>query len=462
MIDYLDSLPSVREAWPYIDGCAFEGGQGAPSVHIAVNELTDTQRATVTVDRNAPGIYTSIPPVIPATPPPAPTPSSVNQPQPAPVTKPAMEPTPTAAQGFTGPATEGDKPSNGGTKGSGTSAAGFQGIHDGASNSNGNSVGAGNSGLTETGNVMSANGENDSGTSKGQDPQQEGSRLGDGGTLASKGSGSAGDIDTGNANGGSHFVASDHASDKHTASPNGEEGSNNRQSESRTSAGAEAAKGYLNLLATGSGSDEQGSGTSSATPNSRSSSLRLGSDSNVGSSSRGGDSGTGAARTDILSSAILGSNVILPVGRNGHISAVIVSPGGIILPNSQTLAAGHATTYDGVSISLSPNQGAAATPSEVEATIISGTTISLAPGETAVVVNGKTEALNPPVTTPGIGDYVASGIGASGTSEGSNTNLEGAPGSTAQAAGSGAKSAGDRNNIWATLAISTLALLVLV
>ncbi|KAL9072373.1 MAG: hypothetical protein Q9157_005117, partial [Trypethelium eluteriae] len=613
MIDYLDSLPSVTGEWPYIACCSFGGGEGAPSVHIAVNELTDTQRATVTVDRTAPGIHTLTPTVMPPTPAPAPMPSPTNQPQPVPVTEPASNPISTAAPGFTAPTNEaktpavvshpvvmnpspsparptqdnpvqqlpsidnGNKqPSSGGAEGSVT---GLQGINGGASSKNQNSAGSGNSGLTETDSGNSASGANSASTSPGQGSQQEEPRIGHFGSVGSQGSSSARNTEADKDNGGSHSAGPDRPNEKYTASQSGEDGSNNGNFASDTNARTEAANRYLDLLDTGGGSDELDSGTNSALPNSPS--LPSSSDLDWGSDSSSEESEASASPTlnDVLLSAALGSNVILPVGSSRHISALVAPSGGIILPNSQTLVAGHATTYDGVSIFLPPNQGGATAPSEViigsnfeapgvplaatgattpsptfdingqhmpiswilsgggiilpngqtlsagystnindvplslapdgnalvegslaislsaptteesltigsnvmpisyaqsnegiilfnsqilhpgEATTISGTTISLTAGETAVVVNGKTEALNPPASTTGIGGYVASGIGAG---RGSNTILNGTPGSTAQAAGSKAKSDGDRNNIWMAFAISLFATLIIV
>ncbi|KAI9711698.1 MAG: hypothetical protein M1820_001842 [Bogoriella megaspora] len=569
MIDYLESLPSVTEVWPYITSCAFEGGEGAPSVHIAVNELTDTQSATVTVNRNAPDIRTSSSAVARPTPASNLMPSPESQPYPVPERQPESHPAPTGSTDSDAPPTEAKIS---------ITVAGFQGSHDGPSD-NENSIDTGNSGRTGTGNSNSANSVNSAGMYPDQEPQRERLPTGSGVTLGPGGSKPASNTDAGYETGGYDSVGSGPTNEGYTPSQSGGEGSNNQHSESDTDSGAQAANGFLSLLDAGSGSDGQHSETDSAPPNSKSSLSGPGSDPD--SSSGGGDTGVSSARIDALLSDALGSNVILPIGSSRYISALVAPSGGIVLPNSQTLTAGYATTYSGVSISLPPNQPGAAIPSAVvigsgskastvplaaagaitsspttvdiggqyvtiswapsgggiilpdgktlsvghstdingvpislapngdalvegsstiplsapiskesltigssvlpisyapnnqgiilfngqtlhpgEATTISGTTLSLALSETAVVVNGKTEALNPPASTIGVGGYVASGIGAGGAAGESNTIANGAPGSTVQAAGSAADSSGERNNIWVAFAMSLFAILI--
>ena len=173
---------------------------------------------------------------------------------------------------------------------------------------------------------------------------------------------------------------------------------------------------------------------------------------------------------------------------------------GIVLSNGQTLSAGESTNMNGVPISLASGEnfiveGTSTIPLTAPAaeqsitlgsntmpisyapdgqgivlpngqtlhpgqeTIISGTTVSLAPGETAVVVDGTTEILHPGAFTTGIGSYVASGIGLPGTgaSGGSYTIPGGAPGSTEQAAGSGAESLLKRKqNLWVLMGIAVV------
>ncbi|KAI9659022.1 MAG: hypothetical protein M1821_001982 [Bathelium mastoideum] len=201
-------------------------------------------------------------------------------------------------------------------------------------------------------------------------------------------------------------------------------------------------------------------------------------------------SGPSQTRPGTYGSITIGSQVVpVSFATNGA---------GIVLPNGETLSAGQATTINGVPISLAPEEnfivdGSSTIPLTVpaeeqsitlgsktvpisyasdgqgiilpngqtlhpgEVTTISGTTISLVPGETAVVVNGKTETLHPGAFTTGVGSYIASGLGVNGPSatEGSYIIPGGAPGSTAQASGSGAGSLLQRD--WSASALAVVA-----
>ncbi|KAL9091092.1 MAG: hypothetical protein Q9165_005019 [Trypethelium subeluteriae] len=376
LIDFMASIPSITKVWPYMTNCFPGGFEGQPTVHIPVNELTNTQSSTITVAGNAPGsgrLPTPQPAPIPPPQPPAPMPAPVNQPTPAPSPEPVNAPTP----GNPAPPANSPAPGNPGSNGGGSSGGGNPGSGSTTGNGNGNGSGVGGS--------SGSGGSGSSGSGAGNSPGNSGSSSGNNGNAgSSSGSGSGGSNNNEGSNGlglggvGSIISAIGGAASQGASPAQGSAAPAPGNFGSGSGSGSGSLSSGQSSSGSGSGS---GSRTGNGGPGSPGSS-NPGSGAGAGGSSGGsrGNSGAGSGSSDSSGSGSSnpgagpgvagvqdsGSNGILPeatvnlpAGGGSTIPAVVGPSGGIILPNSQTIAPGQDATYRGIPISVPTAQGGA-------------------------------------------------------------------------------------------------------
>ncbi|KAI9696673.1 MAG: hypothetical protein M1820_008047 [Bogoriella megaspora] len=406
LIDYIATIPSVSKQCSFMTKCIGGAGMGEPTVHIAVNELTDTQSATIKMAGNAPGV----------TPKPAPNPQS---PSPPPMPKPTNQPAPVQSPEPANSATPDVKPSPANTPAPVTSQ--HQGAPEpsqisngessklagsGPSNSNGDSGSDSNSG-SNGGSDSGSDSSPDSGSDSGSN--SDSSRVNGNPEPNNSGPNGAGSDNIGGSrpssvnSGSDHTGVSPNSQPLNPASP--ERGSQNGgvsgtgssdssgsdDSNSPTNGGSgdgelgdtgglQGMVSAISEAAAQPGSPHQGSFAPAQTNPATESEPNSGSGPDDGSSPSIDFSGIfSAGASDAAadeSYGSIGATVNIPVSGSSTINAVIGSSGAIILPGSRTINPGQAITYNGVPISV-PTDEEGAPPSAI--VVGSGTGASAIP-----------------------------------------------------------------------------------
>ena len=313
------SLPWIVKDYPSIASCTGGPGMGEPTVHIPVNELTNTRSATIRMPGDAPGFggSSSKPQNSPSPPPtPAPMPSPINQPTPA--TSP--QPDPSAPTRVNSPVPIGSPaPVQSSDVGKSVPTGGMGG---GISSILGNSGGTGESSAENSG---SGSGSSDSG----------------GGGPSGSGSGGSGNSGSVSSLSGSSEAGANPESRSGNGGSAGSDSGGSSSSDLGTSPGSESS---------GSGSSEPGaasSGSDSASSGATSSGTG-GSGSGLGT----GESGSGGVQSNGSNGVAPGATINLPAPGGSSIPVVVSPPGGVVFPNSHTVRPGQATTYNGIPISV--------------------------------------------------------------------------------------------------------------
>ncbi|KAI9697532.1 MAG: hypothetical protein M1820_007731, partial [Bogoriella megaspora] len=344
LINYMASIPSVTQAWPYVASCyGYNQGLGAPSVHVPVNELTNTLSNTIVMGGLAPGTGSS-PPAQPrpgsALPTIAPMPKPTNQPSPVHSSTPVESPTYVGVSSTALTPAPAESPGGEETTSSNDPGGSSLELGGGISDGPNGSSGSGSSG-------------GGTGGSSASEPES-----GDSGGPGIGGSSSSGTPDSGQFEGigGSQSTASVISSvSKQRGSPSqvsagsaqGHTGPVSHP-DPYSSSGPESTHGSLGSIDWGQIFGSENSAPESVSGLSFSSPV---SDHGIYSSPSIELSGS--------SGAAPGATINLPAGGTSIIPAVVGSSGAIILPNSQTVSPGEAGTYSGLPISIPATEGRA-------------------------------------------------------------------------------------------------------